>query len=116
MELLDRIKEDYFSYEGRLNRKPYIIRYLILLTIMFLGRMLITPNVTITFGNVIATIVLIICTISIIMLDIRRLHDLGKKWYWVLLMLIPGVNILFLLYLALSCGYDSENEYGSRPL
>ena len=116
MELLDRIKEDYFSYEGRLNRKPYIIRYLIMLVIMGLGRMLVTANTTITFGNVIATILLIVCSISIIMLDIRRLHDLGRKGLWVLLMLVPMVNIIFLIYLVFARGCGSDNEYGSSPL
>lgn len=45
---------------------------------------------------------------------VRRMHDIGKSGWWVLLCLIPLVG-LYLIYL---CILDSEpgiNEYGENP-
>lgn len=55
--------------------------------------------------------VLIIPTISV---TIRRLHDIGKSGWWVLLCLIPVVNI-YLLYLLMRRGDKLENRYGISP-
>ncbi len=46
---------------------------------------------------------------------IRRLHDLGKTGWLVLIMFIPIVNILFYLYLLFAKGDQEENEYGNPP-
>ena len=112
MAFFEIVKMDYFSYEGRLNRQPYIIRYLIMLAFMALGRMMMTASTSISLTNIIASIILVACTISIVMLDVRRLHDLGRKWYWVFVMLVPLVNFAFILYLAIAEGEPGENEYG----
>lgn len=116
MDLFERVKMDYFSYKGRLNRKPYILRYLIMLAFMALGRMMMTPSSSASLTNIVAAIILVACTISIAMLDIRRLHDLGRKWYWILVMFIPLVNFAFILYLAIAIGEPNENEYGPSLL
>ena len=33
---------------------------------------------------------------------LKRLRDMGKPAYWSLLMLIPGINLLVLIYMALA--------------
>lgn len=116
MEGLESIKKGYFSYEGRLNRKVYIIRILILLMIIHFASLMGTIEVGITFDNLIGTAIIIGASIAIVMITIRRLHDLGKNWTWALLMFIPVVNIAFLIYLFIAIGYPTENEYGPNPL
>lgn len=116
MEFFEILKMNYFSYEGRLNRQPYIIRYLVMLAFMALGKMLMTVSGSFGFNNIIASIILVAGTISILMLDVRRLHDLGRKWYWIFVMLVPLVNFAFILYLAIAEGEPGENEYGPSPL
>lgn len=54
-----------------------------------------------TFGTLAIFLTLVFGLIAIftaLMQLIKRLHDLRKPPYWTLLMLIPGVNVLFLLY------------------
>lgn len=110
----DKIKEDYFNIEGRINRKVYIMRFLTLMVISFI--------IGLIFGllgsnnglvNVIISLVLAIAAFS---QHIKRLHDLGKSAWWCLLMLIPIVNLGLIIYLVFFKGDEFTNEYGINPL
>ncbi|WP_114950795.1 DUF805 domain-containing protein [Sphingosinicella terrae] len=46
--------------------------------------------------------------------SIRRLHDIGKSGWFVLLAFVPLVN-LYLLYLYVQPGTQGPNEYGPDP-
>jgi uncharacterized membrane protein YhaH (DUF805 family) len=51
-----------------------------------------------------------------IVLTARRLHDLDKSGWMMLLMLLPVINILFIFYLLLAAGTPGMNRYGApRP-
>lgn len=45
----------------------------------------------------------------------RRLHDIGKSAWWLLLGLIPVIGFLVLLYFYVQRGEDGTNEYGPPP-
>ena len=56
-------------------------------------------------------VIIIIPTIS---LSIRRLHDIGKSAWYILVDLIPYVgNILFSIIMCLPS--DGDNKYGANP-
>lgn len=116
MDYLNQIKDNFYSYKGRLNRKPYLIRYAIIIIIAFLNRLAADtvggPNAG---QGIIFNIIVFLLGVSIFMLDIKRLHDLGKSGYWVLLIFVPLVNIGFLLYLLIAVGETDTNEYGPNP-
>ncbi|MEN8662816.1 MAG: DUF805 domain-containing protein [Lentimonas sp.] len=97
--------ESFFSSEGRLGRFAFILRLVILAAIVF-GVWEVASNFFAhwhhgTFGTlaVFFTIVaaMLVSFIGLMQL-LKRLRDMGKAAYWTLWMLIPGVNILFLLY------------------
>jgi len=46
---------------------------------------------------------------------VRRLHDLGKSGWYVLLLIIPLVNFFFQLYLLFAKGEAGDNTYGHAP-
>jgi len=48
--------------------------------------------------------------------SIRRLHDIGKSGWWVLLSLIPLVGILILIWWWAQPGSAEANKYGDNPL
>ena len=117
MEYFNQIKDNFYSYKGRLNRKPYLIRYAIIIIIAFLNRLVADTVAGPNAGHgIIFNIIVFLLGVSIFMLDIKRLHDLGKSGYWVLLMFVPLVNIGFLLYLLIASGEKVDNEYGPNPL
>ncbi len=103
------------SFEGRLNRQPYIIGYLI---ISFISAILtyLTKDSTSILISIFVGIIGIMISIATLSLIVRRLHDLNKSGWFALILLIPFVNFLFSLYLWLEKGTDGPNQYGADPL
>ena len=66
--------------------------------------------------------VIVICTWVIVaavgnfMLMARRLHDLDKSGYFVLISLIPGISLIFSIYLFCAAGQVGSNQYGEDLL
>ena len=56
-----------------------------------------------------AIIVLLIPSISV---TIRRLHDTGRVWGWILLSIIPIAGFVLIYWLA-SAGHPEDNEWGT---
>ncbi|AXI01734.1 DUF805 domain-containing protein [Aquirhabdus parva] len=64
-------------------------------------------------GLILAFAVLYIAFIYItIVYGIRRAHDINISGWWLLLFLIPIVNIIFGLYLLFARGTDGQNRFG----
>ena len=131
------LRENFFQWNGRLNRKRFIKRMLLLWTagIIIAGGFLaalvgffiltgINPEHMAAEGlarlesGVDGTITLIMSPIiiSYYMLMIRRLHDVDLSGYFVLLNFIPLVNLGLFLYLLVKKGTPAENNYGPDPL
>lgn len=123
------IKENFFRWQGRLNRKRFIMRLLaltgvgivlyiltgVLLVIYADGAM--RPNEETIMGIYgLCTLLSIPITVSSYMLMIRRLHDVGLSGYFILLAFIPFVSLGLLLYLLGKHGTEGDNAYGADPL
>ena len=50
-----------------------------------------------------------------IAVGIRRLHDIGKSGWMVLIVLIPCIGAFWLLYLMVQDSSPLDNEYGPSP-
>ena len=62
-----------------------------------------------------ATIVMLITLIPNIAVSVRRLHDIGRSGWWMLIALVPIVGILLLLFWAAQEGNSASNQYGESP-
>lgn len=60
----------YFSFRGRLNRKPYILRGILALAVLISGKVLVPILMT--------TLVHALFQLGLLSLAVRRLHDLGN--------------------------------------
>ena len=49
-------------------------------------------------------------------LEVRRLHDVGKSGWFILISLIPLVGAIWLLILFCTKGNSGDNNYGPDPL
>jgi|GEM_PF-1649776 len=101
------IKDKYLSYRGRLNRKPYLLRGIIL----SVGN---TICATLGSADSVLLSIISIClnavlSYSSICLAIRRCHDKNHSGWW---MLIP----FYLFWLIFSKGTDGPNKYGPDVL
>lgn len=111
MELLNEI----FTTEGRLNRWRYLKYQVTLALIPALVGFFVNSTDSILL-TVPAGILSIAASVGGIMLAIRRLHDLDKSGWFLLLALIPLVDIILLLYLWLMPGTVGRNRFGEDPL
>ena len=123
------IKENFFRWDGRLNRLRFLKRLLALfgisivlyilmgILVLLSGGAAMQPDEN-TFTGIYGffTLLCIPITVSSYMLMIRRLHDVGLSGYFILLAFIPFVSLGLLLYLLCKHGTEGDNAYGADPL
>lgn len=105
--------EDALNFKGRASRLdflyysfgvPIILFAILYLVSDFAGNPTVTGALTSAVG--------LGAGLTSIAAHVRRLHDMGKTGWLVLINLIPGANVLFFGYLALIPGFEGENSYG----
>ena len=64
------------------------------------------------FGNIFA----LLTFLPMWGVQVRRLHDIGKSGWWLLLCLIPLIGFIILLIWMIRQGETAENQYGPNPL
>ena len=47
--------------------------------------------------------------------SVRRLHDIGKSGWWILIGLIPLIGAIVLLIFMVTDSNEGSNEYGDNP-
>ncbi|HCT5803791.1 DUF805 domain-containing protein [Acinetobacter nosocomialis] len=62
-----------------------------------------------------ATLAMLITLIPNIAVNVRRLHDIDRSGWWMLIALVPIVGVLLLLFWASQEGNPSANQYGESP-
>lgn len=113
----ETFSERFYNADGRLNRKPYIIRFLILYTVAFcIGVIANLTGLDVTAGVVIKGILFVFVGIPSVMIMIRRLHDLNRTGWWWIFSVIPFINLFMLVYLLCFKGTVGPNRFGPDPL
>lgn len=112
------IFEDFFTWRGRLNRQPHIIRGIVLGVIMQVLISVIQAKRSefSTSINFLAAAILFTLTALILMQIIKRCHDINLSGWYALIACIPIVNLIFGLYLAFKKGTTGNNRFGEDPL
>ena len=109
-------QEKYLTAEGRLNRKPYILRSLLLGVVSFVISFVIVLLAGPASADGVGLVLQLLFAIPGVMLVIRRLHDLGHSGWWCLLGLIPLVNLFLGIYLLFFKSQTGPNRFGPDPL
>lgn len=106
----------YVTFSGRAPRSEYwfFVLFVFLLNIAC-G---LVDNALFGYDNVgvLGGIVSLAVFLPSLAVAIRRLHDLGRSGWWILLTLIPIVGIIILIVFYVQKGEDGPNEYGPDPL
>lgn len=113
------VRDNYANFNGRARRKEYwmfvLVYVIISFVIGFIGG--IVYLISSTFGALVfgltyvLSLALLIPTLAVLA---RRLHDVGKPTWFIVLAFIPIVN-LYVFYLTLLEGDKGPNEYGPDP-
>ena len=112
---IDSVKETltlrYAQFTGRARRSEYWYFVLANLVASFAANLL----DRIWGVPVIACILSLALLIPGLAVCVRRLHDLGKSGWWVLLAFIPLVGAIILIVWFCQDGDRQPNEYGPSP-
>jgi uncharacterized membrane protein YhaH (DUF805 family) len=103
---------NYVNFHGRACRSEYWFWVLF----YFLGAivtLVLNLALDIQVANEMYSIVMALPTISV---AIRRLHDLDRTGWWILLGLIPLLGWIVQLIFSVTKGTDGPNRFGPDPL
>lgn len=101
------MKDQFISSEGQIGRVVFIVRIVILAVLTALASHYAMDyfhhwhhGTYQPLGVFVSLIVGLVCGFMGLMQLLKRLRDMGKGAYLSILLLIPGVNLLLLLYAA----------------
>ena len=111
--VVDTLKNRYAQFTGRARRKEYWM-YMLAYALVYLAIMLIS-SVSETVGDLLMLVFALGLLIPSLALGFRRLHDIDKSAWWLLIGLIPILGGLVLLYFAVLPGTVGPNRFGPDP-
>ncbi|MFI9274281.1 DUF805 domain-containing protein [Kitasatospora sp. NPDC052896] len=107
------VLRNYVGFRGRARRKEYWMFFLFNLIIdavlAILGNLL---NVGFALEGV-YTLLVLLPSLAVL---IRRLHDVSRTGWWVLIGVIPLVGFITLLVFSVGESQPGSNKYGPNPL
>lgn len=116
MQYFIHVLKNYFVFTGRARRKEYwmftLFQFLFSLAALMLDA-IVDPSpagVGLLYG--VYTLALLVPSLAV---GVRRLHDIGKSGWFMLVAFVPLVGGIWLLVLLCTEGTRGDNEYGPDP-
>lgn len=113
-----KVLRQYADFNGRARRKEYWM--FVLFNIIFAVIAMVLDNITglawesIGYGPIYLLYALFVL-IPGLAVGVRRLHDLNKSGWMILVGLIPLIGAIWLIILFATDGTPGENQYGPNP-
>ena len=108
----------YAVFSGRARRTEYWMFVLFLMIFVIVARIL-DSILGIVFEDggygPISTLYALAVLIPTFAVSVRRLHDVGKSGWMLLISLIPMIGSIWLLFLMVTDSEPGENKYGPNP-
>ncbi|MCO6419748.1 DUF805 domain-containing protein [Siccirubricoccus sp. KC 17139] len=106
---------NYASFSGRASRSEFwfffLFSILIQIVISVLGVVL--PDVLVGLLGIAVSLALLLPSLAV---TVRRLHDVGRSGWWMLIALVPLLGIVLLLVWYCTRGEPQPNRFGPNPL
>jgi uncharacterized membrane protein YhaH (DUF805 family) len=105
----------YVTFSGRASRAEYWWAMLF----VAIGTLALTAVDAATFGAgpgdpaVLSSIFGLATLLPTLAVSVRRLHDIERSGWWVLIALVPIIGFLVLLFFHLQRGTDGPNRFGT---
>ncbi|MBI4289937.1 MAG: DUF805 domain-containing protein [Betaproteobacteria bacterium] len=96
----------YATFDGRAGRPEYWWFFLFSFLVQMAGGMV---------SQALAGLLSLALLLPILAVGARRLHDIGRSGWWLLVGLIPLIGWLVLLYWFIQRGAEGVNAYGDAP-
>ena len=97
----------FADFKGRASRSEFWWFILFMVLVNIVSGMIFS-------GGSISTIISLVLLVPYIAAAVRRLHDIGKKGPWVVLVFVPLANFLCIYWLAQK-SQPTANEFGPVP-
>lgn len=107
-----KVLKNYVGFQGRARRKEYWMFFLFNFLITIL---LSTIEALLGLGGILSAIYGLAVLLPSIAVSVRRLHDIGRSGWWMLLSIIPVIGLIVLLVFAILDSQPGENKYGPNP-
>ena len=112
------VLKKYAVFNGRARRMEYwyfvLFNIIVLIVLSLIDVLLGTFNIVQGVGLLsgIYSLAVLIPTIAV---TVRRLHDIDRTGWWILINLIPLIGTIVLLVFELTPGTPGSNSYGPDP-
>jgi len=114
MNMIEAIKSvfsQYVGFKGRARRSEYwyffLFNFIVALVLGIIGQVI---------GNtILSTLWSLAVILPGIAVGIRRLHDIGKSGWWLLISFVPVVGTILLIVWCCKDSDPGENQYGANP-
>ena len=105
-----------FSYKGEIVRRQYALAVLVDYLMIFGGFLAAgyMSNKSKEFSVAIMVLVIILSTYSFTIIIIKRLRNIGAKWFWIFLTLVPYAGLIFMFVLMFIKPKDTSKEDAER--
>ena len=115
--------KNYVGFKGRARRKEYwmfiLFNMIFMIAALILDNMLGTTQNGVVYGDIgygpiygLYTLAVFLPALAVL---VRRLHDIGKSGWMILITLIPIIGAIWLFVLLVTEGELTRNKYGSNP-
>ena len=113
-----KVLKQYADFSGRARRKEYwmfvLFNMIFAIVAMILDNVLGIAMEGIGYGPLYGLYVLAMLIPGLAVV-VRRLHDVGKSGWMILIALIPLIGSIWLLVLMVTDSNTGENQYGQNP-
>ncbi|KLV08835.1 membrane protein [Photobacterium aquae] len=117
------VLKKYAVFNGRARRQEYwyflLFNVLIAVCLSLIDTYIINPLLGIPAGTeeggLLSSVYSLAVLVPSIAVGVRRLHDIGKSGWWLLISLIPLIGVLVLVYFFVQDSHPEANEYGPNP-
>lgn len=115
----------YATFTGRAMRSEYwwfaLFALLVSIPLNFVDQLLVAPALgyesftesTPQFLSWLFSLAILLPSVAV---AVRRMHDLDKSGWWILIVFVPILGILLMLYWFVQRGTVGPNQYGADPL
>lgn len=116
-----RVLKQYATFSGRAQRKEYwmftLFNFIVYVVVDILQT--VASNSQLASVAFILAILYLLYSLGILIPSVavtaRRLHDIGKSGWWMLISIIPLIGAIILLVLLITDSKPGDNQYGPNP-
>ncbi|WP_427976685.1 DUF805 domain-containing protein [Agarivorans sp.] len=106
------VLKKYVVFNGRARRKEYWMFTLFSLIITFL---LAVIDAAVGSAGILGAIYALAVFLPTLAVSVRRLHDIGRSGWWLLIAFIPLIGAIVLLVFMLLDSKPGSNDHGEYP-